>query len=97
MWFYLEQEEFEVIEEMLDKTGLHGLKLLMNEQFNQISPVNPLHTTENAIKAAKSYFSASDLSFENYVRWDANGDAKVLSLQNVPKEYINEADCNCGK
>lgn len=96
MWFYLEQEELDVIIEALKHSNLHGLNFLIKSQFAERSPVNPKHTKEKAAEAAKTYFSASDLEMDTYVRWDENGDAKVMAWQHVPKEYILE-DCGCGK
>lgn len=96
MWFFLEQEELDVILEALKHSNLHGLSFLMKSQVSERSHVNPKHSKENAVEAAKVYFSASDLEIDNYVRWQDNGDAKVMAWQLVPKGYISE-DCGCGK
>jgi len=96
MWFHLEKEEFEMISEALLQCNLHGLNFLLKSQLYELSPVNPFHNKINAVKAAKTYFSASDTIIDDYVRWEDNGDALVLTWQKVPKDYI-ESDCNCKK
>ena len=99
MWIHFEKEEFEVIESLLEQSGLNGLKALIKAQLYQHSPRNFKHTAENAITAAQTYFSASDLVIDEYVKWDTNGDAFVMSWQKVPKEFILEknSDCGCNK
>lgn len=100
MWIKLEEQEFEAITDALQHLQLYGLKLLLKAKLNKISPYNIKHTRKNAIEAAKTYFSATDLKIEDdHVVWDKSGDAWVMAWQKVPKEYIpeEEFDCGCNK
>jgi hypothetical protein len=98
MWVYFEKEEFEVIESLLEQSGLNGLKALIKAQLFQDSPKNLKHKKNGAIDAAKTYFAANDLEIDDYVKWDNDGNAHVLSWQKVPKEFIVEnSDCGCKK
>jgi hypothetical protein len=98
MWVHFEKEEYEVIESLLEKSGLEGLKALIKAQFYQQSPTNYKHTRENALQAAKTYFSATDLSMDEYVKWDLEGNAYVMAWQMVPKDFIVENnDCGCSE
>jgi hypothetical protein len=96
MWIYLEKEELQVIEDALKHCGLHGMNFLLRSQLLEPSPVNPRHTKESAVKAAKTYFSASDTIIDDYVKWEPNGDALVMAWQKVSSAYIDE-DCGCKK
>jgi hypothetical protein len=95
MWFYLDKEEFEIIDSLLEQSNLHGLRFMLKSSLSELSPYNPRLTKSAAIKAAITYFSADDLIIESdFVKWDENGDALVMSWQKVPQNYITE-DCGC--
>lgn len=96
MWIYLEDEEYNMLDELLVKSNLHGLRFLIKRHLVEISPANPKHTKKAAIQAAKTYFSASDLIIgDDHVKWLDNGDALVMAWQVVPSVYITESDCGC--
>lgn len=96
MWIKLEKEEFELISDLLAKNNLHGLNYMIKSRLSEISPKNIKHDKQAAIKAAKTYFAADDLTInDDFVLWDDNGDALVMSWQKVPSAYLIESDCNC--
>jgi hypothetical protein len=98
MWIELDSEELDVITEALKHCNLHGMNFLLKSQLNSLSPRNIKHSKKNAVKAAQIYFSADDLMVEDdYVKWTEEGDALVMCWQKVPKEFIVEEDCGCGK
>jgi hypothetical protein len=94
MWINLEEEEFEVISDVLKHCNLYGLHFLIKQRLAELSPVNPKHTKLGAVKAAQTYFSASDVIIEeDFVKWLPNGDALVMAWQVVPSVYIDSEDC----
>ena len=99
MWVNLEEDEISIIIEALSHCNLHGLNFLLKSKIIEGSPINPKHTKNNAIKAAQTYFSATDLEIKDDagVEWSENGDALVMSWQLVPHAFIVESDCGCGK
>lgn len=100
MYVNLDDEQLLIIQELLIRHNLNGLNALINEQLLSHHPNNNKLTNENAMKAANTYFSADDISFENYAKWDDEENAYVLSWQKVPRAYIEEQEkggCGCGK
>jgi|688.fasta_scaffold09792_19 hypothetical protein len=100
MWIQFSAQEIDLIESALLACGLDTLKdSISGRVLNDYqSPVNRQHTRKQAVKAAQTYFSSDDTFIENdYVRWDKDGNALVLVWQKVPKDMIEDADCNCLK
>ena len=98
MWIELSDEEYDVICSVLEHCNLNGLNFLLRSKLHEVSPVNSKHNKPNAVKAAQTYFSASDLVIEEgaSVKWTPEGDALVMGWQITPKAYIEEHDCGCG-
>ena len=61
MWINISEEEYAVISQALIHCNLHGLNFLIKTKRGDFSPMNIKHTRENAIKAARTYFSSNDL------------------------------------
>ena len=100
MWLYLEDEEFDIIDDTLTNANLLGLRALIRLNKSNQCPYNPSLNMSNAIEAAKTYFSSDDVIIENdYVKWDKECNALVMVWQKVPSQYIPEGDfdCGCGK
>lgn len=93
----IEQEEWDIISELIYQHNLHGLNYLILSRIESRSPLNKKHTRAGAIKAAQTYFSSSDTIIEDdFVKWDEEGNAMVLTWQKVPSAFIVEEDCGCG-
>lgn len=99
MWLKLSEDELNVIKMTLKQCNLLGMLLLIEKQLLKTSPLNYKHKDKSAIKAAQTYFSATDLVFndDEYVQWDEDGNAWVMGWQKIDKDFISEEDCNCGK
>lgn len=97
MWLRLDKDAVEIIKEALSRCNLHGFLFLFKQEVSRFSPYNIKHTREMVKKAAETYFSSDDLVFDDYVKWEPSGDAYIMSWQKVPKEYLVEEDCGCGK
>ena len=97
MWLELSEEEYGIVRSALEHCKLFGLNFLLKKQNQSRSPKNLKHSSENAIKAANTYFASSDTIVGDYVKWEENGDALVMTWQKVPAIYIEEHDCNCGQ
>ena len=69
MYVNLDDEQLLIIQELLIRHNLNGLNALINEQLLSHHPNNNKLTNENAMKAANTYFSADDISFENLFRF----------------------------
>jgi hypothetical protein len=96
----LDREQIIIIQELLLRHNLFGLNSMINDQLTLAHPNNPKLTNTNALKAAETYFSANDISFENFAKWDDEENAYVLSWQKIPRIYIEEqaqGGCGCGK